>query len=73
VKNSFDKLRVILFSFHVDARLRRSPLKTSPHNQQMLLGKWGGPDFEEQAHWTNEMSKGSIGELTRKSLLQEKK
>jgi hypothetical protein len=53
VKISFEKLRAIVFSFHVDALLRRSPLKTSPHNQQMLLGKWEDPDFEKQAHWAN--------------------
>jgi hypothetical protein len=32
----------------------------------MPLGKQEDPDFKGQAHWTNEMSKGSIEELTRK-------
>jgi len=50
VKISFEKLRVRIFSFHVDVLLRRSLLKTSPRNQQRLLEKWEDSDFEEQAH-----------------------
>jgi hypothetical protein len=41
VKISFEKLWAIFFSFHVDALLRRSLLKTSLHNQQMLLQNEG--------------------------------
>jgi hypothetical protein len=40
------RLRVISFSFYVDAPLQKMPLKTSPHNQQKLLKKWGNPDFD---------------------------
>jgi len=35
---------------HADNPSRRSPLKTSLHNQQMLLEKWQDSDFEEKAH-----------------------
>jgi PiT family inorganic phosphate transporter len=37
--------------FHVDAPLKGYPLNTSPHNEQMLLGKSKNPDFEDQAYW----------------------
>jgi len=40
------RYRVITFSFHVDALLRRFPQNTSPHNQQKLLKKWEDPNLE---------------------------
>ena len=41
---------------------RRSLLKASPHNQQMLLGKSKNPDFEDQAYQGDRMAKGKIGD-----------
>jgi len=32
----------------VDALLRRTPVKTSLHNQQMFLGKWEDSDIEKK-------------------------
>ncbi len=72
MKVSLGKTRAILFSFHVDALLRRSPLNTLSRNQQMLLQKWGYPNYKRQARLLNEMVKGDIGELTHKPMLQKK-
>jgi len=38
---------------YTDTLPRRSPLKTSLHNQQILLEKMEAPDFEEKAHQAN--------------------
>jgi len=46
VKISFGKRWAIFFSFHIDALLRRSSVKTSSKNKQMLLQKIGESDFE---------------------------
>jgi hypothetical protein len=72
VKISFEKLWAIFFSFHVDALLRRSPLNTSLHNQQVLLEKWEDPNYERQAHRSNKKVKDRIGEPTHKHLPQKK-
>ncbi len=50
VKVSLGKTRAILFSFHTDALLRKSPLNISSGNQRMLLKKWKDPDSDERAH-----------------------
>jgi len=50
VEISFEKKWVIAFFFHVDGYLRRYPVNTSPHNQQMLLKKWEDSNLEVQPH-----------------------
>jgi len=46
---SLKELWAIFFSFHVNALPKRTPLKTSLHNQQVFLEKWEDSDFEEKA------------------------
>jgi hypothetical protein len=53
---------------YTDTLPRRSPLKTSLHNQQMLLGKSKNPYFEGQAYWGNGRAKGKIRNPARKLL-----
>jgi hypothetical protein len=50
VKISFGKDEGYRLLPYRDTVPRRSLLKTSPHNQQMLLGKSKNPDFEDQAY-----------------------
>jgi hypothetical protein len=40
----------VKITLYTDTLLRRSPLKASLYNQQILLEKWENSDFEESIH-----------------------
>jgi hypothetical protein len=46
MKVSFGKTWAVFFSLNADALPKRSSVKTSSNNQQMLLPRMGGSDFE---------------------------
>jgi hypothetical protein len=70
VKISFKKSWPIFFSFYVDTLLRRSPLKTSLHNQQMFLEKWEDSDFEEKLLGQIKWPKARLGNLLGSSCIK---
>ena len=53
VKFSFGKDQGYRLFLYKDAVPRRSPLQVSLRNQQMFLGIFQYPDFEERASWFN--------------------
>jgi hypothetical protein len=60
---SFGKFGVTTFPFNVDALFRRYSLNTLPHNQQMLLKKWGILIWEDKSFGLIKSLMAELGDL----------